>query len=183
MAGKKRKSGKRLKKKLQSQNMILNGAIGIVGVLLLGFIISFSRNASHSGIPVEVTFPEIKDQPKLAVEVFKKNPIQDIKIEVLNGCGIQGLAAKTAEFLRLKQLDVVRSDDADHHNYPKTVIIQRNENIKSLKHVSDSFGVLMNDESRIKIVPDETLGVDVTVILGKDYETFPEFNSFLSSKP
>ena len=182
MPGKKRKSGKQLKKKLQSQNMTLNGAIGIVGVLLLGFIISFSRNASHSGIPVEVTFPEI-EQPKLAVEIFKKNPIQDIKIEVLNGCGIQGLAAKTAEFLRLKQLDVVRSDDADHHNYPKTVIIQRNENIESLKHVSDSFGVLMNDESRIKIVPDETLGVDVTVILGKDYESFPEFNSFLSSKP
>ena len=163
--------------------MILNGAIGIIGVLLLGFIISFSRNASYNGIPVDVTFPEIEDQPSLAIHVFDKNPIQDIKIEVLNGCGIKGLAAKTAEFLRLKQLDVVRSDDADHHNYPRTVIIQRNENIESLKHVSDSFGVLINDESRIKIVPDETLGVDVTVILGKDYESFPEFNSFLSSKP
>ena len=113
--------------------MTLNGAISIVGVLLLGFILSFSRNASHSGVPVEVTFPEVVNQPRLAVEVFEKNPIQDIKVEVLNGCGVQGLAGKTTEFLRLKQVDVVRSDDADHHNYPKTVIIQRNENIESLK--------------------------------------------------
>ena len=183
MPRKKRKSTKQSKKKLQSQNMTLNGAISIVGVLLLGFIISFSRNASHSGVPVEVTFPEVVNQPRLAVEVFEKNPIQDIKVEVLNGCGVQGLAGKTTEFLRLKQVDVVRSDDADHHNYPKTVIIQRNENIESLKRVSDSFGVLNNDKSRIKIVPDETLGVDVTVILGKDYESFPKFNSFLSTKP
>ena len=183
MPRKKWKSTKQSKKKLQSQNMTLNGAIGIVGVLLLGFIISFSRNESHSGVPVEVTFPEVVDQPRLAVEVFEKNPILDIKVEVLNGCGVQGLAGKTAEFLRSKQVDVVRSDDADHHNYPKTVIIQRNENIESLKRVSDAFGVLMDDKSRIKIVPDETLGVDVTVILGKDYESFPEFNSFLSTKP
>ncbi len=183
MPRKKRKSTKQSKKKLQSQNMTLNGAISIVGVLLLGFIISFSRNASHSGVPVEVTFPEVVDQPRLAVEVFEKNPIQDIKVEVLNGCVVQGLAGITTEFLRLKQVDVVRSDDADHHNYPKTVIIQRNENIESLKRVSDSFGILMDDKSRIKIVPDETLGVDVTVILGKDYESFPEFNSFLSTKP
>ena len=183
MPRKKWKSTKQSKKKLQSQNMTLNGAISIVGVLLLGFIISFSRNASHSGVPVEVTFPEVVNQPRLAVEVFEKNPIQDIKVEVLNGCGVQGLAGKTTEFLRLKQVDVVRSDDADHHNYPKTVIIQRNENIESLKRVSDSFGILMDDKSRIKIVPDETLGVDVTVILGKDYESFPEFNSLLSTKP
>tara|TARA_B100000686_G_scaffold99865_1_gene107045 strand:- start:71150 stop:71698 length:549 start_codon:yes stop_codon:yes gene_type:complete len=178
---KKRILGKHLKKNLESQNIILNGAIGIVGVLLIGFIISFSRNTSQSGITIDVTFPEIEDRPRLAVEVFEKNPIQDIKIEVLNGCGIQGLAAKTAEFLRSKQLDVVRSDDADHHNYSKTLIIQRNENIESLKRVSDSFGVLINDQSRIKIVPDETLGIDVTVILGKDYKSFPDFNSFLSS--
>ena len=183
MPRKNRKLTIRSKNKLQSQNMTLNGAISIVGVLLLGFIISFSRNASHSGVPVEVTFPEVVNQPRLAVEVFEKNPIQNIKVEVLNGCGVQGLAGKTTEFLRLKQVDVVRSDDADHHNYPKTVIIQRNENIESLKRVSDSFGVLMDDKSRIKIVPDETLGVDVTVILGKDYESFPEFNSFLSTKP
>ena len=66
--------------------------------------------------------------PRLAVDVFEKNPIQNIKVEVLNGCGIKGIAAKTADFLRLYQVDVVRSDNADRYDYPNTIIIARNAN-------------------------------------------------------
>jgi len=173
---------KQNKKKLQKQNMILNGAIGIVGVFLMGFFVSFSKNLSHDGVPVEVTFPEIKNQPKLAVDVYKKNPIQNIKIEVLNGCGEKGLAAVASKFFRMNKIDVVRADNAEHHDYLNTIIIQRNENIKSLDMVTKSFGISNTDKERIKIIPDETLGVDVTVILGKDYQLFPEFNDFISTK-
>jgi len=134
--------------------MTLNAAIGIVGVLLLGFIYSFSRNVTHSGVPIEVTFPKIEVQ-SLAVEVYQANPIQNIKVEVLNGCGIKGIAARTADFLRTHQVDVVRSDNADRYDYPNTVIISRNENVESLKAVSRSFGIAMNDETHILIVPDD----------------------------
>ncbi len=174
-----RKKGSRRNKKPQSQSMTLNAAIGIIGVLLLGFIYSFSRNVTHTGVPIEVTFPKIENQPRLAVEVYEENPIQDIKVEVLNGCGIKGIAARTADFLRSNQVDVVRSDNADHHDYPNTVIISRNENVKSLKAVSQSFGVAMNDEKHVLIVPDESLGVDVTVILGKDIHEFPELSGLI----
>ena len=162
--------------------MTLNAAIGIVGVLLLGFIYSFSRNVTHSGVPIEVTFPKIEVQ-SLAVEVYQANPIQNIKVEVLNGCGIKGIAARTADFLRSHQVDVVRSDNADHYDYPNTVIISRNENVESLKAVSRSFGIAMNDETHILIVPDESLGVDVTVILGKDIYDFPELSSLIPTDP
>jgi len=162
--------------------MTLNAAIGIVGVLLLGFIYSFSRNVTHSGIPIEVTFPKIEVQ-SLAVEVYQANPIQNIKVEVLNGCGIKGIAARTADFLRTHQVDVVRSDNADRYDYPNTVIISRNENVESLKAVSRSFGIAMNDETHILIVPDESLGVDVTVILGKDIYDFPKLSSLIPTDP
>ena len=162
--------------------MTLNAAIGIVGVLLLGFIYSFSRNVTHSGVPIEVTFPKIEVQ-SLAVEVYQANPIQNIKVEVLNGCGIKGIAARTADFLRSHQVDVVRSDNADRYDYPNTVIISRNENVESLKAVSRSFGIAMNDETHILIVPDESLGVDVTVILGKDIYDFPELSSLIPIDP
>ena len=177
-----RKKGSRHKKKTQSQSMTLNAAIGIVGVLLLGFIYSFSRNVTHSGVPIEVTFPKIEVQ-SLAVEVYQANPIQNIKVEVLNGCGIKGIAARTADFLRSHQVDVVRSDNADRYDYPNTVIISRNENVESLKAVSRSFGIAMNDETHILIVPDESLGVDVTVILGKDIYDFPELSSLIPTDP
>ena len=158
--------------------MTLNAAIGIVGVLLLGFIYSFSRNVTHSGVPIEVTFPKIEVQ-SLAVEVYQANPIQNIKVEVLNGCGIKGIAARTADFLRTHQVDVVRSDNADRYDYPNTVIISRNENVESLKAVSRSFGIALDDKTHILIDPDESLGVDVTVILGKDIYDFPELSGLI----
>ena len=160
--------------------MTLNAAIGIVGVLLLGFIYSFSRNVTHTGVPIEVTFPKIDPRP-LAVEVYQKNPIQNIKVEVLNGCGLKGIAARTAEFLRENHIDVVRSDNADHHDYPNTVIISRNENVESLKAVSRSFGVALDDKTHILTDPDESLGVDVTVILGKDITNFTAISDFIST--
>ena len=160
--------------------MTLNAAIGIVGVLLLGFIYSFSRNVTHTGVPIEVTFPKIDPRP-LAVEVYQKNPIQNIKVEVLNGCGLKGIAAQTADFLRANHVDVVRSDNADHHDYPNTVIISRNENVESLKAVSRSFGVTLDDKTHILTDPDESLGVDVTVILGKDITNFTAISDFIST--
>ena len=161
--------------------MTLNAAIGIVGVLLLGFIYSFSRNISHTSIPIEVTFPQQKEGPRLAIEVYKDHPIHNIKVEVLNGCGNKGIAAMTADFLRRNQIDVVRADDADHHNYPTTTIIQRNEKAESLKRVSESFGIQWDNEIHVKIVPDESLGVDVTVVIGKDFENFSTLSDFISN--
>ena len=162
-----------------SENHLLNISIGIAGVLLLGFIYSFSRNVAQDGVPIKVTFPKTENQP-LALDIFQESPIQDIKIEVLNGCGIKGLAAKTTNFFRSKKIDVVRSDNADRYNYPKTIIIGRNENIKSLKAVAESFQISPNDTNHIKIDPDESLGVDVTVILGKDIKSFNEISNFFN---
>ena len=111
------------------------------------------------------------------------NPIQDIKVEVLNGCGIKGIAARTADFLRANHVDVVRSDNADNHAYPNTIIIGRNENMESLKVVAKSFGFALDDKTHILIDPDESLGVDVTVILGKDIYSIPELSSLIPTRP
>ena len=40
-----------------------------------------------------------------------------------------------SKFLRTKNIDVINSDNADNHDYKNTLIIQRNENIKSLKKI------------------------------------------------
>tara|TARA_B100001250_G_scaffold405696_1_gene423590 strand:+ start:2233 stop:2772 length:540 start_codon:yes stop_codon:yes gene_type:complete len=173
-----RKKGLHRNKKSQSQSITLNAAIGIVGVLLLGYIYSFSQNIAHTGIPIEVTFPKI-EPTRLAKEVYQKNPIQNIKVEVLNGCGLKGVAARTADFLRSNHVDVVRSDNADHHDYPNTVIISRNENVESLKAVSKSFGINLDNKTHIMTDPDESLGVDVTVILGKDITNFTAISDFI----
>tara|TARA_B100001250_G_scaffold236137_1_gene202838 strand:+ start:280 stop:804 length:525 start_codon:yes stop_codon:yes gene_type:complete len=163
-----------------SDNFPLNIAISIAGIFLLGFIYSFSKNATKQGIPIKVTFPKASNQ-SLAIDVYEKNPIQNIKIEVLNGCGIKGLANRTTEFFRSKQIDVIRSDNANRYDYPKTMIISRNENITSLKAVAKSLQISANDTNHIKIEPDESLGVDVTVILGKDIKYFNNLSRFINN--
>ena len=94
-----RKKARRKSKNLNQQDLTLNTAMGIVGLLLLGFIYSFSQNTSHKAIPIEVNFPQEDTPRRLAADVYNENPIQNVKVEVLNGCGIKGIAAKTATFL------------------------------------------------------------------------------------
>ena len=166
---------------LLTKEVLLNGAISIAGIVLLGFIFSFSRNVSHGGIPIDVVFADLEKEPRLAIDVYEQNPIKDIKVEVLNGCGVAALASKTTEFLQSKNIDVIKSDNADHHNYRNTLIIQRNEKYNSLKKIVETFGIYLTDSTRIKILPDESLDVDVTVILGSDYTTFEELNTYISS--
>jgi len=156
------------KKRRDIQGTIVNSAIVILSLLLVAFIFSFSNRQVQSGVPIEVTFPSIKDAPKLAAEIYEKNPILDIEVEVLNGCGVPGLAGKVSEYLRTNQLDVVRSENADHYNYDKTLIILRNENFEGLKKVAEMFGMDETSDPRIKHLPDNQLDVDVTVIIGND---------------
>ena len=116
----------------------------------------------------------------LAIDIYENKPIKDIRVEILNGCGIKGLAAKTTDFFRLKQIDVIKSDNADKYDYLKTEIISRNENLESLKAVAACFQLSATDTNHIKIEPNESLGVDVTIILGKDINSFNELSKYLN---
>ena len=73
---------------------------------------------------------------------MRKKPIKNITVEVLNGCGINGSGAKATDFLRFKQIDVLKSDNADRYDYLKTQIISRNENTNSLKAVANCLTYL-----------------------------------------
>ena len=163
------------------KNLPLDIAIGITGILLIGFIYSLSQNTVHSGVPIKVTFPEIDTPKMLAKELYSVDPIKNIRVEILNGCGIKGIAAKTSDFLRSKhRIDVVRSENADKFDYSKTIIIGRNEELDKILSVSKAFDISINNTNHIRHVPDETLGVDVTIILGKDINSFPHISEYAS---
>ena len=170
------------KNKINGLEVALNSAIAVSGVILLGFLYSFSQNQLHDGVEIKPSILNTSKHPILAKDIYIQNPVENIKVEVLNGCGVSALALKTTEFLRTKNIDVINSDNADNHDYKNTLIIQRNENIKSLKKIVESFGIYLGDSTRIKIIPDESLGVDVTIIIGKDYASFAELNNYISAE-
>ena len=131
----------------------------------------------------ELIFPQISPQLFLAKNVYVEHPNQNIEVEVLNGCGVPFLAAKTTDFLRSKHFDVVFSGDAKNQLYQHTMILQRNEKIESLKKITDSFGIELDDSDHVIIVPDESLCLDVTVILGADYRKFAELTEHINASP
>ena len=46
--------------------------------------------------------------------------------------------------------------------------------------VSKAFDISINNTNHIQHIPDETLGVDVTIILGKDINSFPHISEYIS---
>ena len=157
--------------------------IVFVGIVAFGFIYLTSGDFIPPSLTNELIFPEISPQLFLAKNVYVEHPNQSIEVEVLNGCGVPYLAAQTTDYLRSKHFDVVFSGNARNQQYQHTMILQRNEKIESLKKITDSFGVELNDSKHVIILPNESLCLDVTVILGADYRKFAELLDYISTIP
>lgn len=160
---------------------LINTAIAVMSLLLVAFIFSFSGKQTQSGVPIEVRFPSPSDTPKLATEIYEANPLMDVEIEILNGCGEPGLAAKFSQLLRNKRVDVVRSENADHFEYEKTMLIQRNENVDGMKYVAAVLDFDINNPEKVMMSVDPNGDVDLTLIIGKDYLSISSIQSYLNN--
>ena len=158
---------------------LVNSGIAVMSLLLVAFIFSFSDRQTQTGVPIEVKFPSMPDTPELsATALYEANPLLDIQIEILNGCGTPGIAAKFSQFLRDKRVDVVRSENADHFEYEKTILIQRNENITGLQHVAEALQFDIKNPNQVITSVDPNLDVDLTLIIGKDYNSISQIKSY-----
>lgn len=95
------------------------------------------------------------------------NPVQyrKIKIEILNGCGVQDLARVTTDYLREKGFDVINYANAAEEQ-KKTVVIDRlSPEEKWAKIVASALDIDLTSA-----IVDSSLCVHVLVLLGKDYE-------------
>ena len=154
-----------------------------VGIVSFGFIYLFSEGFIHQSLSNELIFPIIPPQLMVARQLYVEHPNQSIEVEVLNGCGVANLAARTTDFLRSKRFDVVFEGNMENQQYQHTLIILRNEKVESLIKIADSFDIDYTDSTHIKVTPDESLCLDVTVILGADYRKFAELIEHISNSP
>ena len=154
-----------------------------VGIVAFGFIYLSLGELIPPSLTNELMFPEISPQHFLAKNVYVEHPNQSIEVEVLNGCGIPYLAAKTTDYLRSKKFDVVFSGNARNQQYQHTLIILRNEKVESFIKIANSFDIDYTDITHIQVTPDESLCLDVTVILGADYRKFAELTEHINANP
>lgn len=102
-------------------------------------------------------------------EIYKKN--SNIRVEVLNGCGVNRLAIKVTNLLRKEGFNIVKIGNTDEQDFEETVVIERNdENMKNAKY----FAKRIRCKNIGKDI-DAALYLEITVIIGKDYNIiFPD---------
>ena len=144
-----------------------------MGLLVAGFIVS--ALTTRSGVPVAGYSAEsAASSAYLAVAgrtpTDSDRPDADrhspLEVEVLNGCGVPGLALRFTNYLRSQGYDVVHFSDADSYDYPRTLVINRGTDPDRALQVARSLSL---DPAALENRPDSALQLDVTVILGHDY--------------
>ena len=93
--------------------------------------------------------------------IFSKN--SGMKIEVLNGNAMTGIAHKIAKDLELQGFEIVNLGNADNFDYEKTKIIVYSKEV----NLNNEFKKLFNDFEIVKEYQTNA-NLDLVIILGKD---------------
>jgi hypothetical protein len=91
-----------------------------------------------------------------------------IQLDVLNGCGSSGAASHITAYLRARGFDVVEMRNYRSFDVAESMVVDRTGNLENARRVAYAVGI-----PRSKIVqqinPDYY--VDVSVVVGRDYQT------------
>lgn len=96
-----------------------------------------------------------------------------IKVEVLNGCGVDKTAAALRDYLVDHNFDVIDFKNYKRWDIPVTLIIDRRYmDLRNAKRIADAIGV-KKEQIFPLISPQRKL--DVSIIIGKDYKELKAF--------
>jgi len=96
----------------------------------------------------------------------KQTAAEIIQLEVLNGCGVAGVADRFTDYLREHKFDVVNVGNYVSFNVDETLVIDRIGNMANAKKVAKELGV---PGTNVIQQLNDNYFLDVSVIIGKDY--------------
>lgn len=91
-----------------------------------------------------------------------------IQVEVLNGCGVGGIADRFTDFLRNNKFDVVNMGNYIRFDMDETIVIDRTGNKANALFVAKALGV--KSENVIQQLNNDYF-LDVSIVIGRDYYT------------
>ena len=92
---------------------------------------------------------------------------KNMQIEVLNGCGVDGVADMFTDSLRKKNIDVVNTGNYRSYNIDNSIVIDRTGNFINAEYVAEVIGI---DNKQVIQQKNKNYFLDVTLIIGKDYK-------------
>ena len=109
------------------------------------------------------------------------SPEHVVRLQILNGCGVNGLASKVADALADYsdpdlEIEVIDTDNFDLRKVTRTFLISRQKDERGGTILAEKIGL---DPSEIVFEPLENnyRQVSVTLILGEDWETLKLLNN------
>jgi hypothetical protein len=99
----------------------------------------------------------------------ESEPGRRIRVEVLNAAGIPRLAQRGTDRLRELGFDVVYYGNASGFHADTSLVLDRMGDAAAAAAVAEAIGV-----QRIRTAPDSTLYLEVTVVLGTDWQATDE---------
>lgn len=149
---------------------------------LLSFSGSSSRNSSveqtrsPDSDPVDAARPATHDGATVAQDSATvpapQTMARRIQVEVLNGCGVDGLAEQITNYLREKNIDVVSRGNYSHFDVPLTTVLDRVDNRERSLQIVKVLGL---PEKQLQLQKDANLQLDATIVLGADYKQLTPF--------
>ncbi|MEM0963143.1 MAG: LytR C-terminal domain-containing protein [Bacteroidota bacterium] len=135
----------------------LNAALIVGGILVLVLLYGFATRAFTP-----------RTTPTRTDASFSR-----IQVEVLNGAGVDGLAANATEYLRRRGFDVVSVGNAPSRD--TSVVLVRSGTALDARHVAQALGLgpgaIVTGGSTLNYA------LDVTVTLGANYEALAPFET------
>ncbi|WCL47964.1 LCP family protein [Leptospira sp. GIMC2001] len=148
---------------------------------LIEFLISEDIGFGISELPGELVGVPNKDESllkvrsdtaKIAYKKFEADVLSEFfadsergRTEVLNGTPINGLAKKAKSLLGERRIKVLSVENAWESDFKETFVIDRSGNTRLSEKVYSAMG----EKNRFFVIRKE-LGLDVTVVLGEDFD-------------
>jgi hypothetical protein len=161
----KKKQSKKKKQALDLQKWFLNLVIFCLSIVIVGFMFSSGRRLLTNKNAI------VLNQATEAVQVT--NIRKSIILEVLNGCGEPGVASKFSDYIRHDGFDVLYIGNAKRKNFERTLLIDRTNNPGKTEELRLA---LMLDSSRVVLEKDSLRMVDLTLIIGHDFDELAIFS-------
>ncbi len=142
-------------KKLQS-NLFPN-----LTIIFLTAILIFAGYKLFSDVKPLLTGDD-SDQDKILAKDL-------VQVEVLNGCGKNGIADKFTELLRKNKFDVVNTGNYRSFDVNYSIVIDRTGKMQNATKLADLLNI---DRKNVIQQINKNYFLDVTLIIGKDYNSY-----------
>ncbi len=137
------------------KDLLVNSTIFLLSVVLVILVVA---------LVTRVLTPRIETERDTSTSHLISDVIQ---IQVLNGCGVSGVASRFTSKLRRSGFDVVESGNFETFNVQKTFVIDRSGNLENARRVARALGI--GDDQIIREVA-SGFYLDATVVIGFDYD-------------